>query len=154
MSKPNYKTSKKYNCPYCEYRNTRSDIIDHVSKKHESLIPEGYTAARAVYDFINHTDHGVCMICRSNVYRWNDKINRYYNLCETPACRAKVREIALERHMRVYNKPHLLDDPEQQEKMLANRKISGTYTFRDGTKHTYTGTYEKNALDKKISKAN
>lgn len=147
MSTPNYKTSKRYKCPYCDYRGIRSDIIHHVDKKHEELIPEGYTAARAVYDFINKTDHGTCMICKSPVYEWNDKINRYYNLCKNPACKAKVREIALERHMRVYNKPHLLDDPEMQEKMLANRKISGTYTFRDGTKHTYTGTYEKNALE-------
>lgn len=147
MSTPNYKTSKKYKCPYCDFRGVRSDVINHVDKKHEDLVPEGYTAARAVYDFINKTDHGTCMICKSAVYEWNDKINRYYNLCKNPACRAKVREIALERHMRVYNKPHLLDDPEMQEKMLANRKISGTYTFRDGTKHTYTGTYEKNALE-------
>lgn len=147
MSTPNYKTSKKYKCPYCDYRGIRSDVIHHVDKKHEELIPEGYTAARAVYDFINKTDHGTCMICKSPVYEWNDKINRYYNLCKNPACKAKVREIALERHMRVYNKPHLLDDPEMQEKMLANRKISGTYRFRDGTKHTYTGTYEKNALE-------
>jgi len=147
MSTPNYKTSKKYKCPYCDYKGIRSDVINHVDKKHEDLIPQGYTAARAVYDFINHTDHGTCMICKSPVYEWNTKINRYYNLCKNPACKAKVREIALERHMKVYNKPHLLDDPEQQEKMLANRKISGTYTFKDGIKHTYTGTYEKNALE-------
>lgn len=147
MSTPNYKTSKRYKCPYCDYRGIRSDIIHHVDKRHEELIPQGYTAARAVYDFINKTDHGTCMICKSPVYEWNDKINRYYNLCKNPACKAKVREIALERHMRVYNKPHLLNDPEMQEKMLANRKISGTYTFKDGTKHTYTGTYEKNTLE-------
>lgn len=147
MSTPNYKTSKKYKCPYCDFRGIRLDVINHVDKKHEDLIPEGYTAARAVYDFINKTDHGTCMICKSAVYEWNDKINRYYNLCKNPACRAKVREIALERHMKVYNKPHLLDDPEQQEKMLANRRISGTYTFKDGIKHTYTGTYEKNTLE-------
>ena len=145
--KPTYKTGKKYKCPYCDYHNTRTNLIDHVNKEHEDLIPEGYTAARAVYDFINGKNYGICMICKQKVYTWNDKINRYNNLCDNPKCRAEVRRIALERHIKVYNKPTLLGDPEQQEKMLANRKISGTYTFSDGGKITYTGKYEKNALE-------
>ena len=40
-------------CPYCDFKATRSELVEHVSKKHEELIPEGYDAARAVYDFIN-----------------------------------------------------------------------------------------------------
>lgn len=146
-NKPTYKTSRKYKCPYCNFSATRVELIDHVEKKHEELIPEGYTAVRAVYDSINGKNYGTCMICGKRVYKWNDKVNRYYNLCDSKECKAKVREIALERHIRVYNKPTLLNDPEQQEKMLANRRISGTYTFTDGTKMTYTGKYERNALE-------
>lgn len=146
-NKPNYKTSRKYKCPYCDKKDSRGNLVDHVEHVHQELIPEGYTAARAVFDFINGKDHGICMICKKPVYEWNDKINRYYNLCDNPNCRAKVREIALARHMKVYNKPTLLNDPEQQEKMLANRRISGKYTFSDGTKMTYTGKYERNALE-------
>lgn len=146
-NKPNYKTSRKYKCPYCDKKDSRGNLVDHVKHVHQELIPEGYTAARAVFDFINGKDHGICMICKKPVYEWNDKINRYYNLCDNPNCRAKVREIALARHMKVYNKPTLLNDPEQQEKMLANRRISGKYTFSDGTKMTYTGKYERNALE-------
>lgn len=144
---PNYKTSRKYKCPYCEYKASRSDLCDHVDKKHTELIPEGYTPARAVYDSINGKNHGTCMACKKDVYKWNDKINRYYNLCDDPKCRAKVREVALQRHMKVYNKPTLLNDADHQEKMLANRKISGSYTFTDGGKITYTGSYEKSALE-------
>lgn len=146
-NKPNYKTSRKYKCPYCDKKDSRGNLVDHVDHMHQELIPEGYTAARAVFDFINGKDHGICMICKKPVYEWNDKINRYYNLCNNPNCRAKVREVALARHMKVYNKPTLLNDPEQQEKMLANRRISGKYTFSDGTKMTYTGKYERNALE-------
>ncbi len=146
-NKPNYKTSRKYKCPYCEYKASRSDLCDHVDKKHMELIPEGYTPARAVYDSINGKNHGTCMVCKKDVYKWNDKINRYYNLCDDPKCRAKVREVALQRHMKVYNKPTLLNDADHQEKMLANRKISGSYTFTDGGKITYTGSYEKSALE-------
>lgn len=146
-NKPNYKTSRKYKCPYCDYKDIRSNLCDHVDRKHEDLLPEGYTSARAVYDSINGKNHGTCMVCKKEVYKWNDKINRYYNLCDDPKCRAKVRETALQRHMKVYNKPTLLNDADQQEKMLANRKISGTYTFTDGGKLTYTGSYEKSALE-------
>lgn len=146
-NKPNYKTSRKYKCPYCDRKDSRVNLVDHVEKAHQELIPEGYTAARAIFDSINGKDHGICMICKKPIYKWNDKINRYYNLCDDPKCRAKVREIALARHMKVYNKPTLLNDPEQQEKMLANRRISGSYVFSDGTKMTYTGKYERNALE-------
>lgn len=146
-NKPKYKTTRKYKCPYCDFKASRNDLVDHVEKKHEELIPNGYTAARAVYDFVNGKDYGVCMICKSPVYKWNDKINRYYNLCDNPACRKSVRDTALQRHIKVYNKPTLLNDEEHQEKMLANRRISGKYTFSDGTIHTFTGKYEKNALE-------
>lgn len=143
----NYKTSRKYKCPYCDFRAQRGDLVDHVEKDHQELLPEGYTAARAVYDFINGKNYGICMICKQKVFTWNDKINRYYNLCDKPECRKTVREIALKNHIKVHNKPTLLNDPEQQQKMLANRKISGSYTFTDGGKVTYTGKYEKNALE-------
>lgn len=146
MSNTNYKSSKKYKCPFCEFKASRVDLVDHVSSNHEDMIPEDYSADRCIYDHINGKNYNTCMICKAKVYEWNPKINRYYNLCNNPSCRSKVREIALERHIKVYNKPTLLNDPEQQEKMLANRKISGTYTFKDGGKHTYTGSYEKNAL--------
>lgn len=145
--KQNYKTSRKYKCPYCDRLAIRSDLVDHVDRKHQELIPEGYTAARAVYDSVNKKNYGTCMICGKKVFTWNDKINRYKNLCDDPKCRQKVRENALERHIRVYNKPTLLNDAEQQEKMLANRRISGKYKFTDGSVVTYTGKYEKNALE-------
>lgn len=146
-SKVQYKTGRKYKCPYCDFKATRSELIDHVDRKHAELIPEDYTADRAVYDSINGKNYGTCMICKEKVFKWNSKISRYCNLCDKPSCRESVRRTALERHMRVYNKPTLLGDPEQQEKMLAHRKISGTYIFTDGGKVTFTGQYEKNALE-------
>ena len=144
---PNYKTSKRYKCPYCDFKAQRVELIEHVDKMHADLLPEGYSAARAVYDFINEKNYGTCMICKQKVFKWNDKCNRYYNLCEKPECRSKVREAALKNHIKVYNKPTLLNDPEQQQKMLANRKISGIYVFTDGGRITYTGKYERNALE-------
>ena len=144
---PNYKTSKKYKCPYCDFKAQRGELVEHVDKVHADLIPEGYNAARAVYDSINGKNYGICMSCKQKVYKWNDKCSRYYNLCDKSECRGKVREAALRNHIKVYNKPTLLNDPEQQQKMLANRKISGVYVFTDGGRITYTGKYERNALE-------
>ena len=147
MPKKVYKTSIKYHCPFCDEKYPRMELIDHVEKEHSALIPENYTATRVVYEAINKTDHGTCMICKKNVYTWNEKISRYNNLCDNPKCREEVRRIALERHMRVYNKPTLLNDPMQQEKMLSNRHISGKYKYSDGTIFTYTGRYEKATIE-------
>ena len=72
-----YKSSRKYKCPYCDISLLRGDLIDHVNKKHQDLIPENYTADRAIYDHINNKNYGICMICKKKVYIWNDKINRY-----------------------------------------------------------------------------
>lgn len=147
MSKKAYKSNKKYACPYCEVKLNRMDLITHVESKHEALIPANYSATRVVYDSINKTDHGTCMICKKPVYEWNEKISRYNNLCGSDKCRAEVRRIALERHIKTYNTPTLLNDPEHQEKMLANRRISGRYNHSDGGKFTYTGKYEKAAIE-------
>lgn len=147
MAKKQYKTSKKYKCPYCDIRLTRGDLINHINNKHEILIPQGYTAARVVYEVVNRKDHGTCMICKESVHEWNEKICRYNNLCGKKSCREQVRKIALERHIRVYNKPTLLREPDHQEKMLAGRRISKKYKFSDGGELTYTGTYEGKTLE-------
>lgn len=147
MSKKVYKTSRKYQCPFCDKKLSRMDLITHVERNHEMMIPESYSATRVVYDSINKTDHGTCMICKKPVYDWNEKISRYNNLCGSKKCREEVRRIALERHIKVYNKPTLLDDPAHQEKMLSSRHISGTYNHTDGSRITFTGKYEKAAVE-------
>ena len=48
--------------------------------------------------------------------------------------------------MKIYGKTTLLNDPMQQEKMLANRSISGKYKFGDKT-FTFTGSYERKLLE-------
>lgn len=147
MANKVYKTTKKYLCPFCEKRLPRTELVTHVQNNHEELIPENYSAARVVYDKINKTDHGTCMVCKRAVYEWDEKTCRYKNLCFDPRCKEQVRKIALERHIRVYNKPTLLNDGEHQEKMLANRKISGKYKHSDGAVFTYTGQYERAAIE-------
>lgn len=148
MATKQYKTNKRYMCPYCDTKFLRTDLIEHVETKHPEMIPEGYTAARVIYEIVNKKNYGTCMICKDKVYEWDEKLCKYKNLCNKPSCREAVRKTSVNNMMRVYNKPHLLDDPMQQEKMLARRKISGTYKFStDGTVVPYTGQFEKKLLE-------
>lgn len=128
-----YKSTRKYRCPFCRLTATRGDLAAHVEKDHEDMIPEGYNGTRVVYDYINGKNYGTCLICKKPVYEWDDNIARYKNICDNPDCLEALKKKAQGNHF---------DDPEVQKKMLAARKISGSYKFKDGTIHSYVGTYE------------
>lgn len=136
---------RKVKCPYCSFTNTKEKVINHIELKHEDMIPQGFTAARVLFNFINKKDHGTCVICKGNT-TWNEKTNKYNRLCNKPECKNKLREIYKKNMLKVYGKTTLLNDPEQQKKMLANRSISGVYKFSNGKIKEYTGSFEKKFL--------
>ena len=139
---------KTFACPYCKQSFPRNKLIDHIIKKHEDEIPEDLTPAQVGFDVLNnHPDHhGQCVVCHGPT-KWCNKTQKYFRVC-SDKCKKKLREQYKKNMIRVYGKTHLLDDPEQQEKMLAHRRISGTYVWKkDGTKFTYTGSYEKKLLE-------
>ena len=138
--------AKRYKCPYCELRLIRKDLIKHIDKKHEELIPQGYSSARLVYNQVNKIDHGKCRVCGKPT-SWNEKSGRYNVLCDNPKCKEHMREEYKKNMLRVRGTYNILNDPEQQKKMLANRSISGSYKFSDGGILTYTGSYEKKCLE-------
>ena len=138
--------AKRYKCPYCELRLIRKDLINHIDKKHEELIPQGYTSAQLVYNQVNKIDHGKCRVC-GKLTSWNEKSGRYNVLCNNPKCKEHMREEYKKNMLRVRGTYNILNDPEQQKKMLANRSISGSYKFSDGGILTYTGSYEKKCLE-------
>lgn len=135
-------------CPICgRTKSLKQDVIDHVEKDHRSDIPEGMSTAQFIYSLNHGRDYGLCRVCGSRT-DWNEKTGKPKQLCNNPACKAKRRQIAQRNMINVYGKDNLLNDPIHQEKMLANRKISGIYTWSDNKhKFTYTGSYEKFALE-------
>lgn len=137
---------KQYRCPYCDFKGDTEKLIDHINDEHEEMIPEKYTATRLVYNIRNKKDHGTCLMCKKPT-EWNEDKARYYSLCNDKKCHDEYVKRFEKNMIKVYDKPRLLDDMDQQEKMLANRKISGEYTFEDGGKHTYTGSFEHKALE-------
>lgn len=144
-----YKSTKKYKCPFCEHRDTRGELVSHVSNEHNEMIPEGYSAARVVFDYFNNIDeeHKTCCKSCGKPTSWNENKWRYDDIHPTEECKKIARQKALKNHVGKYGVETKLNEPEHQAKMLANRKISGTYTFSDGQTLTYVGSYEKKFLE-------
>lgn len=137
-------SNRKISCPFCTRKEQKDSLIRHIERNHKELIPEGYDAERLLFDK-THPDSGKCIVC-GNPAQWNSKTGKYTRLCTNPRCKEALREKFKKNMLKVYGKVSLLDDPEQQQKMLANRSISGKYKYSDGTIFTFTGSYELQAI--------
>lgn len=143
---------RHYRCIYCSKSLDRDKLVTHMEKEHSDMLnpDKGFTANHVVFDICNNKQpvgdaRGVCRICKAPTM-WNEKTVRYDAFC-SDRCKAVARQNAVKNMMKVYNKPTLLNDMDHQEKMLANRSISGKYRWSDGTYKTYVGNYEKKFLE-------
>ena len=143
-------TSKNiFSCPFCTKKYISKQSLYHrIEEKHEEQL-NGLSPAQVYFNYKNKylltKGNGKCII-DGKPTPFNEITERYERLC-SEECRQKYREMFKKRMLKKYGKEHLLDDPEQQKKMLANRKISGVYVWRNGYRTKYTGTYEKNFLE-------
>lgn len=137
---------KNYKCPHCgaKYKSLQT-WGNHVSNVHPELIPTGWSYSRYFYFVLTGKDHGSCVVCKKDT-EWNEGTQKYERFCKNPDCKEKYREMFKSRMIKKHGKVHLLNDPEQQRKMLAGRKISGLYTFKNGKQIGYVGSYEKHFL--------
>lgn len=137
---------KKCKCPLCDNRYTTVDAMcAHVERTHPDSIPEGTTVEQYLYYLKTGKTHGSCVVCKSDT-GWNDHTGKYKRFCDNPKCRETYRKQFEKRMINKYGKTTLLNDPEQQREMLSHRKISGKYTWSDGSVKTYTGSYELDFL--------
>ena len=133
-------------CIICNDKfNHIEDLYEHFEDEHNESIPKNFTPAQYIYFLKTGKDKGKCIVCKRPT-KWNEVTNKYLRFCPLMQCKDKYRELFKERMIGKYGKIHLLNSPEQQKKMLANRKISGEYIWSDGTKKTYTGSYELDLL--------
>lgn len=138
-------SKKTYKCQYCNFRGTKDKLIMHYDINHEEMLPQGYSAAHTVFNYINNKTHGTCVVCKRDT-EWNEDRRKYNRLCGRKECSDALRKSYQNNMIKVFGTDNLLTSKEQQEKMLRNRKISGKYKFEDGGYHIYTGSYEKKAL--------
>lgn len=147
ITEANYKTKRNFQCPYCDYKGQREDLVDHIEKKHPNEIPEDWTAARVVYKVVNGKDHGECMVCGVET-QWNEDRWKYDKLCGDPKCTKELADRYAARTKGKYGDDYnIYKDPEHQKKMLEGRRISGKYKFRDGGEVSFVGEYERARLE-------
>lgn len=137
-------TERRIACPLCRRKDFKDKLIRHIEKDHEDIIGD-ISAEQFLYDK-THPGSGKCIVC-GNKTDWNEKTGKYHRLCSNPRCKEEMRSKFKKNMIRVHGKVSLLDDATHQAKMLSHRRISGVYKFSDGTPFTYTGTYEKNAIE-------
>lgn len=137
-------TERRIACPLCRRKDFKDKLIRHIEKDHEDIIGD-MSAEQFLYDK-THPGSGKCIVC-GNKTDWNEKTGKYHRLCSNPRCKEEMRAKFKKNMIRVHGKVSLLDDAAHQAKMLANRSISGTYVYSDGTKFTYTGSYEHKAIE-------
>lgn len=138
-------------CPICgTNKSNKKDLLEHIENKHKNEIPQSMSTAQYVYS-LNHDGraYGICRICGEPT-PWNEKTGKPKQICVSKSCKERVAkefEANLKSKLNM-TRQDLMNNPDHQEQMLANRKISGTYKWSDG-KHAfiYTGTYEKFALE-------
>ena len=139
------KIIKQYKCPFCNYRGTKEKLVVHIENNHEEMIPKDYTAARVLFNYFNKKDHGTCVICKKET-KWDEENWRYERFCCDDCKQIYVKEFKQIRMVNKYGVEHLLNNAEQQKKMLSNRSISGEYKFQDGGIRSYCGSYEMKLL--------
>lgn len=140
---PKSNKGKRYKCPYCNAHGTREDLLDHIEDEHEDLIPEGYTPARVLFNSINHKEKGICICGCGRETAWNEELCRYDRLSGDPKCKERyIKQMNIGKEKK-YGDWNLAADPKFQKKMLEGRRISGTYTYSDGGKVSYVGSFEK-----------
>lgn len=141
-------SGKKYKCPYCEKRLTREQMVGHIERQHEDLLPEGFTPLRMTFHVVNKKDiryKRPCRICQKGT-NWDEKKGRYDFLCGSKQCHDAWVENMDKTMGDKKGKFRPTATAEGLEKMLAARRISNKYKWSDGTIKVYTGSYEGNAL--------
>lgn len=143
-------TEQKIKCKFCDtYCLGVNGYVLHLEEKHHDLIPKDMVPWQFYYYLKTGKTHGSCVMCKKDT-KWNDETHKYNRFCDDPKCKEKYRKIFEDRMIGKYGKITLLNDPEMQRKMLANRKISGQYMFQNDEYHykiPYTGSYERAFLE-------
>lgn len=135
-------------CFFCtSIFNDKHKYCHHVAMKHNDQIPEEYEPLEYAYSLLVHKPVGrLCTECRKNSVHFNQETLKYERLCSRE-CEERYITKMKSRMVRVYNKEHLLNDPDMQRKMLFNHANAQDYKWDDTKTFRVIGSYEVDFLD-------
>ena len=136
-----------FKCQICGKKfNELPSLYNHLESKHKEMIPKDMSVQQYYYFMKTGKRNGNCVMCKKPT-TWNKNTNKYNRFCGDPKCKDEYVKLVKGRMVAKYGKVHLLNDPNKQREMLANRSISGKYTWSNSTvETTYTGSYELDFL--------
>lgn len=109
---------------------TKGALYAHIEENYRNLLSESMPPARLYFNLKYNKTVGKCVMTGQPT-NWNPVTEKYERFASEKA-RLAYREMFKERMKAKYGKTHILDDPEQQKKMLNNRSISIDYKWNDG----------------------
>ena len=140
---------KLFKCPFCNKNYlSKEALYNHMEDEHEKELC-GLPAAQVYFNYRNKyalTKSFGKSVISGKPTKFNLTTERYERFADDNE-KKLYREQFRNNMIKKYGKDTLLDDPEQQEKMLSSRRISGKYRWSDGKIFTYTGQYEKNLME-------
>ena len=154
-----------YDCKICKPPATirsAEKLYAHFEAKHKGLLEgTGYTAKQYLYhsrstlppERIGRCKWSGCKSNEKDKYgnylpkktAWDETKARYEFTC-CPEHAKRWNEEKKQQMVKKYGRPHLMNDLEHQKKLMAGRKGSGIYRFRDGHEIEYLFAYEKDFL--------
>ena len=142
-----------YKCPFCKKQYVdKGALMEHLNNCHMEEL-HGLPPQQIYFNFTNKyaltKENGISVISGKPT-KFNLVTCKFERFADEED-RQKFRQICKDRMKRVYGVECQLSDEryasEQEKKMLAARAISGTYTWEDGSKTTFTGSYERKFLE-------
>lgn len=141
--------TKLFTCPFCKKKYVdKGALYAHLENEHADNL-QGLPAAQVYFNFRNKyalTKGFGKSIISGKPTKFNLVTERYEKFADDHE-KELYREQFRQNMLKKYGKDTLLTDPEQQKKMLSNRKISGVFKWDDGTETVYTGSYERTFLE-------
>lgn len=139
----------KFRCPFCKLNFIKENAVyNHMEKEHSEELHD-LPAQQLYFNWRNRyeltKEFGKCVMTGKPT-KFNLTTNRYERFADDKA-RQLYREYFRNNMIKRFGKDTILDEPEQQKKMLTNRSISGKYEWVNGEKTDYTGSYERDFLE-------
>jgi hypothetical protein len=141
---------KTFKCPFCSRKYVLKDAVyEHMEKEHHDDLC-GLPACQVWFNWNNGypvTKATGKSVMSGRPTAFNVVSCRYERFADESE-RKQYREYFRQNMIKAFGKDSLLNDADQQKKMLAERGISGQYVWSDGSsKTTYTGSYERGFLE-------